>query len=256
MRADASPSYSILLEARGDAPDFRLTDDPGDLIHYTEEEQARIASAVAAASATGRVVRDEPLYRFRACGFDEDGTPFIRLGRTGYAAYVGTHHAAAADAFPHGRLARPIAVTGVTFTSDGYVLAARRSARVFAYPHHYDARPSGHPHPPDSLREAVLKELHEETGVTRNEVEDTRVLGIIENTELAKPEAVYAIRVALTGEDVLARAADAEDAWEGDVMIVPARIAAVDALLDAGPWSPTGRGAFALAARAGLFHDE
>ncbi len=211
--------YSLL--AATDVPSSRLhvDYDPSSRPELTPSQRAAMDVYWEALKREGRTLKDgPPLYRF--LGFRQKPGGFrISLGQTTYKEYLGSN-----VAHPEWRkapgpqcMSDAIAVTGVAVTLDGRLPLQKRSALVAEFAGAYAATPSGHPHPPASLPEALMLELEEELGVKAKEVAgEPRFTGLVLETRRHKAEAAFIFHVGLTWEEAMRRTP--VDAWEWDAL--------------------------------------
>jgi hypothetical protein len=135
----------------------------------------------------------------------------LTLSRTTYKDYLGSnvHHAEWAAVHGAGVLANPVGTSVALRSSDGVLVFGVRSARVALYP--------GHAHPfggtmevPEPGREVDLiaemaREIAEEAGIARHELDDLRAIALGEDCALRQPELIYAARTRLTAAAIAAR---------------------------------------------------
>ncbi|MDP3063250.1 MAG: NUDIX domain-containing protein [Chloroflexota bacterium] len=163
---------------------------------------------------SGRRLTDGVLYR--VLGFSQSAERLrISLGRTSYREYLCTNvaHPEWRQEYGPECMSDAVAVTGVAVTQDGQVPVQRRSALVGEWPGAYAVAPSGHPQPPNTIQEALMEELVEETGARHDEVEgEPRLTGLVLETARHKTEVTFLLRLALTWAQLKERVP--ADAWE------------------------------------------
>jgi 8-oxo-dGTP pyrophosphatase MutT (NUDIX family) len=204
------PSLSII--ALGDWPAGRLhaASVPSGL-RLTPDHQAAIEREWSATTGQRGVdLFDGPLCRLEGLTVDESGL-HLRVSPTSYRVFIGTNgrHPQWADA--HGRqvMADPIGTSVVLRSSDGVLVFGRRSQRVALYPgfvHPFGGtmEPPADGAPPDPLAE-MRRELAEEIGILDGDLDDLRIIGVIEDRRLRQPELIYAARTVLPAAAISAR---------------------------------------------------
>jgi hypothetical protein len=107
-----------------------------------------------------------------------------------------------------------LGLSAVLVTSDARVPFGARSKRIIdaADSHHILA--SGHAHPPQSMREAVLEEARGEAGLEPAEIRELVCTGYLRALRNGKPELAFALRAERTLGELLAR--EREESWEFD----------------------------------------
>ncbi len=183
-------------------------------VSYSKSQRQSIEDNWDALVAAGRRYKNLPLYRLTGIHLSPERMQ-VNLGRTSYKEYQGTNVAKPDWVFEHNQtlMADPIAVSGVMVTSDGFVMMHLRTSRTGEYPDIWHVTPAGHLHPPQSIRDGFLAELHEELDVSAGEISgELTLVGIAFNKELHKPELLIRGEVMPTSEDLLSR--KATDAWE------------------------------------------
>jgi hypothetical protein len=135
----------------------------------------------------------------------------LTLSRTTYKAYLGSnvHHPEWACLHGPGVLANPVGTSVALRSGDGVLVFGMRSASVALYP--------GHVHPFGGTMEVpepggqveligeMERELAEEAGIARSELDDLRAIALAEDCTLRQPELIYAARTQLTAAAIAAR---------------------------------------------------
>jgi ADP-ribose pyrophosphatase YjhB (NUDIX family) len=157
------------------------------------------------------------LYRLDGVDLDQTGL-VIRTSETDYAEHLLTnveHPEWRLERGP-GVMAEAIGVSAVVQTSDGHVVLGRRSPRTHEGVGALHVIPSGHPHPPQTIRDALYAELRDELGLRPDELSDEVVTGVARALPSGKPEitARFVARVSLV--EVFDRWTSAEERWEFD----------------------------------------
>jgi len=162
-------------------------------------------SALALARVDDKLLFDGALVRLRA-GAIHGSSLHIELGPTSYRAFVGTNMNEGMTTKPDDRgfLANPLGISASLITHDGFVAYGRRGTRV--------AYHAGHVHPFGGMVDqrdrradgsvdlfgAMLRELEEELGLTRDDVAETVVLGLVRDRRLLQPELIFDVTLHCT----------------------------------------------------------
>ncbi|MFO0971914.1 MAG: hypothetical protein U1A27_00540 [Phycisphaerae bacterium] len=208
--------------------------------------------------------RDQSLYdgrlvRYRSHLQREDGLA-ICTGPTGYREFVGTnlYHADRLDEFGWERFANPIGTTATLETADGFLVFGRRSQRVAFHGGHVhtiggtletvDVRPDG----TVDVFASVLRELHEEAGLSAAALESFDCVGLIRDREIVQPELLFEGRTRLRLAELMAamRGAEAADEHVALVALPAAPAAVVPFLCQRRPIAPVACGALLLSGAA------
>jgi hypothetical protein len=135
----------------------------------------------------------------------------LTLSRTTYKDYLGSnvHHTEWAERHGPDVLANPVGTSVALRSSDGVLVFGMRSARVALYPRH--AHPFGgtmevpEPGGQVDLIAEMERELAEEAGIERGELDDLRVIALAEDCTLRQPELIYAAHARLSAAAINAR---------------------------------------------------
>jgi 8-oxo-dGTP pyrophosphatase MutT (NUDIX family) len=191
---------------------FRHTGDwgPGDIeVAPADSSPARVPEVEAlverawqeAKRRPGVQLFDGPMTRLEESGVRPDGRLYLVLSRTSYKHFLGTNLTRPDIARRYGPqvLANPVGLSAALETTDGYLLLGRRTNTVAYYP--------GRIHPfagalepgdgPDVFG-AVLRELHEELSLERDELDHLRCAGLVEDDALRQPELIFLARCRLS----------------------------------------------------------
>lgn len=181
---------------------------------------------LASAREQGIPLYDAPLYRFVSAESRADGTLHLVMGDTGYKEYVTTR----VPEFFQGRgreeLGNALAVCSVVETSDGYILLdKRRSVDVYVGRYHViggffergrDSTPDAQPDPFAAIR----REIREETGVTREDIQEQFCLGLVYDKATPHPELCFLTCLGITLEEVRTRVPEEDEIKQLEVLQV------------------------------------
>ena len=170
---------------------------------------------------SGRRIWPGPLYHLSS--FHATDRLVLCVGTTDYLVAVAMHEYSKSWAKCLGEesLPRPIAISVLTLTRDQKLVMERRSRLVAEYPGKFHVRPSGHPEPPETLRQSIARESGEELGIKPSEVSELCYLGMVQNMENGKVEVICSQRTRLSLEEVRSRQPSSE--WESEEQIgIPA----------------------------------
>ena len=204
---------------------------------------------------------DAPKFRLAGVAV-EGGRATLKVGLTGYRAYVATHRAANWKAIPAASRSRALGVEAALRTADGYYALARRSSAVATHGGLYNG-PSGHPEPgavkadpgadeadaarrgaaAEILVDGVLDEIVAELGVPRPSLSTPRLIGACAD-DRGKPDLLFLVTTTLSSAAVASARESAAEKWEADDLVFRR---------DPGdlPLTPVTRAAFACVARLG-----
>lgn len=174
--------------------------------------EAAIESAWREASRRlGDKLFDGPMCRLES--FHAGHTLALNVSPTSYRIFVGTNlsHPQLAEQFGPAALANAIGVSSVVRSRDGLIVMGRRSDSVAYYPRR--VHPFGgtlEPHDPLDVFAEARRELTEELGIEKQDVEQIRCIGLVEDAALHQPELIFAVRVA-KDVDQLARSLDQKE---------------------------------------------
>ena len=210
----------------------------GRVAHPVIDEAAIEAAWSAARSANPRIFNGS---KFRLGGVStEAGRVRLRLGVTDYRDYLGTNRATlaarlAADgerdlAFSGAYLSNALGCETVLVTRDEKVLLLRRSSAVATHGGEFNG-PSGHAEPDrcdlddadsvarEVLRESIVAEIVEETGIPRSHLGSPRLIGAMVETSTLKPDLLFLTDTDLDSADVADAYRTALENWESDNII-------------------------------------
>lgn len=205
------------------------------------------------AKARGKSFYDSDTARLTAV--ETQGRLRLKFQPTSYEAYVSTnmamdfkdpvggalrdevHAQQALESLEQSQLANHTGISGLVFSSDGFMLVQKRSAAVFTNPNQLSpgfsgtmtaddiARAVGHGETTCPLSAVnVLRELREEVGVDKRRIRGRYFMGI--SRELLRgglPEMFYAVDVEMTSTEI--QNCHAKDTQEGTTFLVPLRYA-------------------------------
>jgi 8-oxo-dGTP pyrophosphatase MutT (NUDIX family) len=138
----------------------------------------------------------------------EAGELHLRLSPTSYKPFFGTHlsHSELADRFGLGVLPNPVGLSAAVISSDDHLILGRRNDRVAYYPNRiHPFAGSLEPKDGSDVFDAMRRELHEEIGLTMEDIEDIRCAGIAQDNALRQPELIFPTRLKLRRAEVEAR---------------------------------------------------
>lgn len=137
----------------------------------------------------------------------------LDLGPTCYRDFLGTnlHHAATVWRSGERFLADPLGISSTVMTSDGFLVLGRRGSRVMFH--------AGHLHTFGGLLEpsdrdadgrldvfgAVIRELTEELGISKEEITDINVAGLVRDRIILQPELLFEANLRLSRAELIAR---------------------------------------------------
>jgi 8-oxo-dGTP pyrophosphatase MutT (NUDIX family) len=137
----------------------------------------------------------------------------LELGPTCYRDFLGTnlHHAATVSRTGEQHLANPLGISSTVITRDGFLVFGRRSARVAFH--------AGHLHTFGGLLEAsdrdadgrfdvfgaAIRELTEELGVRKDEIDEIIVAGLVRDRNILQPELLFEATLNLSRAELTAR---------------------------------------------------
>ncbi len=172
---------------------------------------------------TGLHLFDGPMCRLESV--DQSARPNhlrFTFSRTSYKPFFGTNltNAHIADTLGEAALANSLGASVALLAGDGLLLLGRRSSRVAYYPNRIHPF-AGTLEPKDTIDpfNVVYRELAEELSLSRNEITDVALIGMVSDTTIRQPELVYIARTSLTSHDIAARLDKQEhDAmWAGTI---------------------------------------
>lgn len=175
-------------------------------IDHTWEAEVALAQEFDRTLFNGALAR---LVRFEV----HDSALVLRCGPTCYRDFLGTnvHNATRVAAVNPYALSNALGVSALIAASDGWLALGRRSDRVATMPgwlHAFggmvDATTEGGAVRIDAFA-AVLREIDEELGVSHDEVDDIRVIGLVFDREIRQPELLFRADVRLTRDELAAR---------------------------------------------------
>lgn len=193
------------------------------------------------------------LYDGPVCRFENwhqhDGKLVVDLSRTSYRVLVGTNfcHPEFVQQFGYNVMANAIGVSTGLLTGDGHWIMGRRNDRVAYYPNRI------HPFAGSieladeiDLFANAEREIREEVRLKQEDIRDTRLVGLVEDTALKHPEAIFFARTPLF-RDAVAAGLDADE--HHDVWSVPNESAAVAEALDHAELTPVAKAVLLLGGR-------
>ncbi|MGC4032664.1 MAG: hypothetical protein QM754_13220 [Tepidisphaeraceae bacterium] len=194
------------------------------------------------------------LYDGPVCRFERwevtDGRLVVDLSRTSYRVLVGTNfcHPEFVERFGYDVMANAIGVSTGLLTGDGHWIMGRRNNRVAYYPNRI------HPFAGSieladhiDLFANAEREIREEVHLKPDDIRGTRLVGLVEDTALKHPEAIFFARTPKS-RDAVAAGLDADE--HHDVWSVPNAPAAVGEALDHPELTPVAKAVLLLGGRS------
>ena len=227
---DATPPFTV--EVLGcfdqDKVSWTRSSQPRPTTPAIEAVIARIWEAESAVAETeDRDLHNGQLVRMLAVTAAAGSLRFT-FGETCYRDFLGTNllgadlvNAEGPDSF-----ADPLGISAVIVTTDGYIALGRRSHRV-AFHRGYLHLFGGMLEPDDlagasenqgrALSASVIREVCEELGLTKSEVTDAPVIGIVRDRAIHQPELIFDAAITLTRDDLTRRFAETADTEHSDI---------------------------------------
>ncbi len=183
---------------------------------------------------------DGPLCRFEQLIADPDHFHLV-VSRCSYKQFLGTNGCHAQWAARHGwaSLANAVGTSAALVSGDGWLVFGRRSTAVALYPGW--AHPFGgilEPGETLDLLAEMQRELHEEIGLSADEVSELACIGLVRDPHLLQPELIYVARTPLPLAELERRldAGEHTDCWS-----VRASVVAITAALHGEQLTPVTR---------------
>jgi 8-oxo-dGTP pyrophosphatase MutT (NUDIX family) len=140
---------------------------------------------------------DGAMCRMESCSADANGLSMV-LSDVSYKSFAGTnmHNPQFATQYGESSMANPLGISVALISSDGFLAMGRRNERVAYYPGRIHPF-AGALEPEDELDvfAAVGRELHEELGLSGDELAQMKCLGMAEDRGLVQPELIYYAQV-------------------------------------------------------------
>ena len=171
---------------------------------------------------------DGPLCRIES--FDSSSAALeLVVSETSYKPFVGTNlqNTHLAERFGREVMANPIGVSTLVETSDGFLMLGRRNASVVYYPHRVHPF-AGSLEPKDGTDPftASVRELSEELSLGRDDVAESRCIGMAEDSTVMQPELIFAASTRLDRRAIASRLVHEE---HGGSHAISTETAAIDA---------------------------
>jgi hypothetical protein len=211
-RAHVSALPPLVILALGDWPAERLhsTWEPSSLALPEALRRAVDDAWDRALARPGVNLFDGPLCRLERFGVDHLGL-HLQLSPTSYRLFMGTNGLNPQWADQHGPqvMANAVGTSVVLRSADGHLVFGRRSQAVALYPGHAHPfggtiEPAADGSPPDLLGE-MRRELQEEVGIADADLDDLRIIALLEDGRLRQPELVYIATCRLGADAIVAR---------------------------------------------------
>jgi 8-oxo-dGTP pyrophosphatase MutT (NUDIX family) len=201
---------------------------PEDVIVESGEPMRRETSDIDLFEEMHRRAKDVPNWtKFRLSGYEEspEGKLVLRLGLTDYHEFMGTNVAAGKDSVymrqlvdrglekfgdPDAFFSNTLAMTSTLKTSDRRVVVGLRSDKPHEYKRCWHSI-GGHPDPehyresePDMF-DSMAREIEGESGITRDEIVNMRLSGLMTNSLTRKPELLFIAETPLSFDELKKR---------------------------------------------------
>lgn len=255
--------YEILLACDAGLDAVRIDHDAAARPVLDDARRRELAALLREREAEGRpLVRDAagalpPLHRYLGFRVEPSGRIVIRAGRTDYGEYLLTNvrHPEWRWTLGPAAMSDPVGFSAVVLGSEGKVPLGVRAGGL------EDAGlvgvvPSGHPHPPGTIEEALAEELLAEAGVGLAETTRRRFAGLVRTLGSRKTELCLLLDAAVPCAEIPDR--PRRDAWEfREIVPLAWDPGPVAAWLrgSAARMAPPGHGALLLAGRAAFGAD-
>lgn len=171
-----------------------------------EVERAIEQAWITALARLGSKLFDGAVARCESIEFASDRLT-ICLSKSSYKIAVGTNffHPELFDKFGRGVMANMFGVSAGIISADGHLILGRRNARVAYYPNRVHPFAGNLDVRSDiNLFDDVRRELHEEIGFDRSDIESIELRGIVEDDRLNHPEAVFIVQSTRSKGEILA----------------------------------------------------
>lgn len=211
-RIDPYGADSVCIHARGTWPAERLSTSWAESTHCLSPScQEQVNDAwVDALSVPGVRLFNGALCRLESHVSDDRGL-HLTLSRTTYKDYLGTNARNPEWADLHGPhvLANPVGTSVALLSGDGYLIFGMRGVSVALYPRH--AHPFGgtmeipEPGRRVDLMAEMTREIEEEIGITKLELDGLRAIALAEDCTMRQPELIYAARTSLDRSAIVER---------------------------------------------------
>lgn len=170
------------------------------------------------ASQNGQRLFDGGLFHVE-CAKAKDGRLNFKLSRTSYRRWT---YAAGREG--GASISRPMACCAAIVSADGKILLQERSAEVAEGAGLLHV-PGGHPDPGRDMRDdlpdlfgAMEAEIEEELALKPSDLDEGRILALIENVENGKPELLFRYECTLSSEQIASRSILGRDIYEYDCL--------------------------------------
>ena len=183
---------------------------------YTEEALDIIERVWLKRLSSGTLLLDGKLFRVIAYRV-QDQNLFLELENTSYKYFVGTRDKEFISMFGFETIANPLSTGAAVTTCDNYLIVGKRRSDLDFNPGYYSIIAgimdrekdfvNGEPDP----FQAFLRELSEEKGVLKNEVQEILSLGLIYNKDYNQTYMPFKVKVTLSSEELKSRLPSEEE---------------------------------------------
>ena len=165
---------------------------------------------------------DGPMCRLEKWELRENGLQ-LELSPTSYRIFFGTNMSNPQLLHKHGREvgANPVGISPALETADGYLMLGRRNETVAYYPNLLHPFAGAlEPDEADNVFHTVRRELKEELHFTADDIEEIRMIGMVEDANLQQPEPVFFVKSNRTKAEIeqTVQLDEHQDSWSVQCM--------------------------------------
>jgi 8-oxo-dGTP pyrophosphatase MutT (NUDIX family) len=143
----------------------------------------------------------------------EDDTLIVDVGPTDYANFMATNYLNyhRIDEFGRDMFGNPLGTSATLITSDGWLIYGRRNQRVACHAGYVHTFGGGieleelNDEGTFDVFSCVIRELNEELGLSREDIEQMLCLGIIRDSQTLQPELIFDAHIRLSRDEVVGR---------------------------------------------------
>ncbi|HEY1685882.1 MAG TPA: NUDIX hydrolase [Tepidisphaeraceae bacterium] len=194
---------NLLLQGSWTQEQIKVSTIPSTRPIYPEVEKIIEQTWAEKKSHLGDALFDGPMSRLES--FHTDGPNLhLNLSTTSYRVFLGTNlcHASLAEKFGRPALANAIGLSAALITADNKLVMGRRNDRVAYYPNRIHPF-AGALEPQDvpNVFDGMQRELKEELNLSADQIQELRMLAIIEDQRLLQPEFIFVARTSCTAPE-------------------------------------------------------